>query len=396
MSRRSLQQQDTLRTAGDVPALARSFGRRLQFVSAYQSAATDFGTNQASGISFRHTHKMTVAASDVRLVLPLGFKVTPLTSGSDVLGPAAVPFKGSIELAGVIRPLLFGGVRQKSNDPGGVIITDPIAADFTAGTLVPVRCFHNVTTGQPYPNTNGTGQGPGASATGDGFSPGSDITDALTAVGIASTTNFVPHGLIGVPATPQPSIAGIGDSIILGTGDSALNGGFLARATNATVPLLRIAVGGNTAQGIAISHSYSWSMVEYCTHAVVMLGANDGMTPRTFAQFQADMTTIFTALRNRGLKVYACTITPRTNAGNTAAAATFFNAGAGSGRGQSNAWIRAGAGGLIDGYFETSDPVESSRDSGFWISTAYTTDGAHPTTLGHTAMAANVNIASLT
>jgi lysophospholipase L1-like esterase len=313
-----------------------------------------------------------------------------------VLGPAAVPFKGSIELAGVIRPVLFGGTRQKSNDPGGIITSDPIAIDAVAGTSVPVRCFHNVTTGQPYPNTVGTGQGPGATAAGDGFSPGADITDAMTAVGVAVTTNFVPHGLVGIPATAQPSIAGIGDSITLGTGDSAVNSGYLARATNATVPLLRLAVGGNTAQGIATSHSYSWAMVEYCTHAIVLLGANDGMTPRTAAQVQADLTTIYTALRNRGLKVYGCTITPRTiSSSDMTPASAFFAAGSGSPRGVVNAWIRGLAGGLLDGFFETADAVETGRNTGIW-GTGMASDGAHPSNAGHTAMAAAINVGALT
>jgi lysophospholipase L1-like esterase len=264
---------------------------------------------------------------------------------------------------------------------------------------VPVRAWCNVTTGQPYPNTVGTGQGPGFSVTGDGFSPGADITDGTAAVGVAVTTGFVPHGLVGVPITPKLSIAGIGDSITMGTGDSANNGGYLARAANAAYPLLRLAIGGNSAQGVALGHSYSWPLLDYCTHAVVMLGTNDLNTsngPRTLAQFKGDLVTIYTALRNRGLKVYACTVLPRTtSSANTTVASTAFNPGASSVRGQANAWIRAGADGLINGFFETADAVESARDSGFWASTGLTSDGAHPSTTGHAAIAAAINLATL-
>jgi lysophospholipase L1-like esterase len=374
-----------------------AFGRRPQFVSAYQSAPTDHATNQAAGISFRHTHKLVVDATDVRLIVPVGAKLTPNTSGTDVLAPAAVPVKASIELGGAARPVHFGGgVRSRPCDPGGILLSDPISLDLPAGSAVPVRVFCNVTTGQPYPNTVGTGQGPGFTAAGDGFTAGADITDGVAAVAVAVTTGFVPHGLVGVPSARNPAIAGIGDSITMGTGDSANNGGYLARAANAAYPLLRLAIGGNSAQGVAAGHSYTWPLLDYCTHAVVMLGTNDGVVPRSAAQLQADLTAIYAALRRRGLAVYGCTIPPRTvSNANMAPASTFFAAGAGSPRGQVNAWIRGLAGGLLDGFFETADPVESGRDTGVWATTGHTSDGAHPSVTGHTAMAAAINLAAL-
>ena len=373
--------------------------RREQFVSAYQSAATNFATNQASGISFRHTHKLVVDATDVRLIVPVGAKLTPNTTGTDELAPAAVPIKASLEIAGAIRPVLFrGGVRQVSDDPGGILVSDLISADLASGTQVPVRVFGG-SASAPYPNTVGTGQGPGATATGDGFSPGSDITDSTAAVGVTVTTGFVPHGLVGVPANPVPAVAFIGDSIVMGTGDGTNNGGWTAYASNGTVPNLRLSVGGASAQGWAVGHSYSFPLLDYCTHALVLLGANDGMVPRTLTQFKADMTAIYTALKRRGLKVYGCTILPRTvSQSNMAAASAFFAAGGSSPRGQANAWIRAGADGLLDGFFETADAVETGRDTGVWVTTptSYVSDGAHPTTAGHQAIAAAVNLASLT
>lgn len=383
--------------------LSRAYSSKPLFVSAYQSVPTANATTGAT-FTFRATHRLTQAVAGFRLVMPLGFNISSGQTATDVLWSGSTPVKVSIELAGAIRPVTFSGTRTKTNDPGGLLVSDLIAADLPAGTQVPVRVM--VPTSTLYPNTVGTGQGPGATATGDGYTNGTDTSDAMTAVGVAITAGYFCHGLIGNPVSaPKPTVAFIGDSITMGTGDATNNGGWTAYASNGTVPNLRLAVGGAAAQGWIGGHSYSWPYLEYCTHAVVMLGANDltnGNGPRTFSQFQADLTSIYTAMRNRGLKVYGCTVLPRTNSTdswttttNQTPQSTAFAAGGSSTRGQINAWIRAGGGGLLNGYYETADVVETARDSGLWKPN-YTTDGAHPVASAHQAIAAVVNLAALT
>src|SRR5207253_1478793 len=168
--------------------------KRPQFVSAYQGIAIDYATNQAQTMSFRHTHKLVTDVADVRLVVPIGAKLTNAQLAADVLSPAAVPLKASLTIAGVARPVTFrGGVRQVNCDPGGMLVSDPISADLAAGTAVPVWTAHAVTGNLPYPNATNTGQGPGFTATGDGFTSGSDATDGVANAASSNSSQWTPH-----------------------------------------------------------------------------------------------------------------------------------------------------------------------------------------------------------
>jgi hypothetical protein len=67
----------------------------------------------------------------------------------------------------------------------------------------------------------------------------------------------------------------------MGTGDGTNNGGWTAYASNGTVPNLRLPSAAHWRRAGRPATRSLWPMLDYCTHALVMLGANDGMVPRT-------------------------------------------------------------------------------------------------------------------
>jgi hypothetical protein len=100
-----------------------------------------------------------------------------------------------------------------------------------------------------------------------------------------------------------------------------------------------------------------------------------------------------------GKKVYLCTCTPYTTSSDgwtTLVNQTLYGTG-NPVRVQWNNWVRQGANGLISGYFELADIVESSRDSGLWsvVSGDITSDGLHPNTLGYAILGTNLNLSCL-
>jgi hypothetical protein len=130
----------------------------------------------------------------------------------------------------------------------------------------------------------------------------------------------------------------------------------------------------------------------------VLLGTND--VGRTLVQMQTDLTTIWTALSNRGMKVHAGTIPPGTTSTDSwATTANQTKKATEATRVAFNDWIRTTPAPLA-GYVETADACETARNSGFWkvngAANYATTDGTHPTDVIHQAMGAAINLAAFT
>lgn len=381
-----------------------------QMIQSYGGVAVSTGT-AAGSFTFRATHRVAVPAHDIRFVFNVGHYLTASTSALEASMPNDIPLKASAEIGGVVYPITFNGARTPSLAAGSsYAVSDPLALDVAVGTLVAVRVFTALTSGQSYPVMMNS-QGPGVTSTGDGFLSGSDAADSTAAMGTTQAAAYVNAcAIVGEPVGgPTVVIGGVGDSVMSGQGETATGWGFswLTRGVNGAVPLYRYSVPGARLAALRARHAFGLSMLTNCTHAVALIGTNDLGDGRTFAQVQADLAWLYQSLADRGVQVYGATLLPRTTStdswattANQSAYSAAYAAGSGSARGQLNAWIRGGAGGLLAGYVETADAVETARDSGLWkvngSANYYTADGTHPTTAGHTAMAPAVNVATFT
>lgn len=377
-----------------------------------------------TGYTSRILYKTVIACTDIRLVLAAWGS----TSAGDIVPPNDLYYKCAIEYNSTFYPVTFNGTRKPTINAYGTMLSDPVALEMAKGDTFAVRTWYDTPAAGSYWANTPT-MGPpvygcpvGGTLAGYGYSAAGDVVDATS---VATTVNASPWPgamtIIGTPLGGVPkSLVGVGDSITFGTGESSPfqngNGGYLTRAVNDTMPHFKVAVSGMRA-GSYFTKSVGTRANSYLslgTHASVMFGTNDiFLDGRTLAQMQSYLTYVWTILANRGLKVNACTIVPQTTS--TDSWVTTGNQTTKSGetvRTAVNDWIRAGApltgptGAIITmgttghplwGYYESADAVESSRNSGIWKASgsAYTADGTHPSTLGHTAIAAIMDLTRL-
>jgi lysophospholipase L1-like esterase len=217
---------------------------------------------------------------------------------------------------------------------------------------------------------------------------------------------YTPMGISGRTKKIVPTIAMIGDSIISGAGDvnprktsvGGDNYGFFVRAINDQIGLAMLNHSGErTEHFIGDNRIRRILRTNSVTHAVVEHGINDVnyQKPRTFEQIKTNLLNIYTALAQRGIKVYATTLTPVTTS--TDNWATEQNQSVKSNeaaRVAVNEWIRTTPYPL-SGYFETADTVETHRNSGIWKKgTVNVADGLgiHPSPQGHLNMASAIDV----
>jgi lysophospholipase L1-like esterase len=303
--------------------------------------------------------------------------------------------------SGTILPVTFNGRTSPTIDPGGVIKSDPLPSLFTAGQPIGFRCYLTTSVlGQKWPwgwVGYQTGEG---NASGDQSQSGNPtwtnhrIYGPMAALGTVKGGNGV--AVIGT----------IGDSIIWGNGDGGESPsndkpGFVLRALNNAFSYARLSNCGMRAnQWTGIAPRHVALGLSGCTHVIEQCGINDKNASQTAAQILASRQVIWNECIQRGIKVYATTITPNTTstdawattanqtiAANDAARTTLND-------NIRNNWASYG----LTGYFDVADAVESARNSGKWIVTGAanyaTSDGLHPSPAGHALMAAVINAAT--
>lgn len=230
-----------------------------------------------------------------------------------------------------------------------------------------------------------------------------------------------------------PCVVVIGDSITQGHGDDANAiayftsnpGGWAIRALSADGTTGRSLPGiSNLNLACESEKAHAWVnggtgksrfqlIDDVDARTAWVLFTNDIANP--VATLQADFIALWTALANRGLRVVAFTIPPRsTSTDNWATTANQTSSNTVI-RPAANQWLRAGApidpttkaavavgtaGALVAGaaghpvsqIVDLCPAVETAPDSGIWKVTGtafgYTVDGTHPSSAGHAAMAA--------
>lgn len=382
----------------------------------------------------RTQHVAMVDCTDIRLVYTAW--TTSDTGPNDTDLAAAFTIKASIELAGVIYRVTFGGLQTATIDPGGTVVSDPIALEFAAGANIFVRTYQPATswyaTGIVLAQTGGASTA-GFTATTDLTAPGS------AAVTVATSYVYQPVAILGTPTNRrQPTVAILGDSIASGFAEVWAYtdrdgrpatimplGAFVVRGLIlGNVPWLNLAHAGDRAD-VAITaagHFRRHALLGGATHAICAIGTNDVYGGAALATVQASLIALWRLAARRGLSVWQTTILPRNSSsdgwatlgGQSVLAQEPVRTGL-------NDWIRAGspvvsaanltavaagtAGALLAGqsghplagYFDSADYAETARNSGIWVIPGVRTVTDAAITSGSatlTSAAANFNLAN--
>ena len=321
-------------------------------------------------------------------------------------------------------PVTFAGARNRLMADGELeVLSDPLLPSafgqgkFTTGDVYWVKARLAVpATGNVIPSSQrSSGQFSGSYV---GFyNSANSVPSATDANGpyTVTGTGFDPRSngwcpmLLGRPLVDGPSFLGIGDSIMEITGDSGadtnkeyglaffqrgMHDASLAR-TNLRPSILCARVG---IAASAVSVSANWNVLtKYCRYAVEELGTND--MGGTVSSIQANLSSIWTVLRNAGLKIYRTNFIARstsTNGWADKAGQTPNNGwGAGETRDQLISWFDTKvADGTLAGVIDTLSAGSDPTDNHYFVSTgvasATTSDGTHPRDAVHEAMAAKV------
>lgn len=318
-----------------------------------------------------------------------------------------VTIKAAFRFGGTNYPLTFGGNSSVTLAPAQSITSDLTAVPTSIGSIINCAVSPSVgTIGQKWPIGISTFTGNGL---GEGFTSGADLTTGLTAPGAFTGFTFGPNQILGTSTTPfAPSVAGYGDSILQGVGNTQntanADESYLTYALNKLYGYQLIAASGESLATFLPTggHVYRMPLTQGCTTAFVEYGTNDCYN----SPFYTD-TVIITNLMNLAIllrsmgftRVIGQTITPRTTS--TDSWATVGNQTVLNTHSENDhrvtvntAW-RANQISGYDAYSECATAVESSLNSGKWRVDLGTpsVDGIHPSNVLHLAMAATVNTA---
>jgi len=354
------------------------------------------------------------ASSDIRVCYG-NFYSTVSGQTGETAGLNAITVESGIELTSPVATVMasWSGQKTITIQPGTQVCSDPIPIDLAANGTAWLRTGVMVSAGEYWPTATYFYSGAG-----DAYIESSSATSQISNTGTltvpsggvqsASSTGFPALAILGVPGTKIRSAIIIGDSISVGVADSGSgdgngNVGFISRGFAANqIPYAKLGRQSEMVQGEAGANGFLRRLyARYATVAVTNGGTNDLLAGRTAAQIEADLTTLWKALKARGLKVYHVLLFPRTTSTDvwaTPGNQAFMSGYApGSTRDQVNTWAKAQVGILIDGYFDPAPYIEDAANPGKWASpasaasqyvpsAALTTDGTHPNTPGSAAL----------
>jgi len=345
-----------------------------------------------TGVTYRHYYVATVSSYDIKFVYG-NFYIPSTQPITDTFTPNDITIKASLEIGENIYPVKFNGYDSIILKPGAVIETDAIGVELNAGDIFRIRTYVSVASaGMKFPMGMGVFWN-----FGEGKTTG-DITVSGTPEGSAEYT-YHPLAIVGNGV--KKSVLLSGDSIFTNvTGTTiAITGGYAGLGLDGEIPYAGISRSNDQAGYFTnIAKQCRIKLSKYFTHVIINYGINDLYGGRTLSEIQTLLTNIWNMYALRGLKVYQCTITPRTTSTDgwtTVENQTIEDTNINSIRVQLNDWIRTCPTPLTD-YFEAADLAETSRNSGIW-KVGLTEDGLHPSsTTGHTALSASIDLSKLT
>ena len=350
------------------------------------------------------------------------------------VGAGSITMKAAIEYPpGTYTTVRWGGANSKVLAPGDLALSDPINLTIPEDTYFQV---HSNVVGAAWSEA----LIPPRAANNEGVQRGTttDRTQNPSGMTIANgSVALVPNLIIGRQVTAKRSAIILGDSVSMGILETvpAEYLGFQAIALGNAMGWVQAAQPSIAAYEFGGVPGFTGTdalrmkvMTVGATDCIESLGQNDVAdgTPLTLAEIQQGKVYIWYQLQARGIRVWATTITPKSNSSDSFATQANMSPAARQGPGGTrvalNAWIRAGApllngvavadatsgaiyagdaGHPVKGWFEIADLVEVNtsgaftRDTGIWkLSYLATSDGlgTHPNTAGATAMAAGIDV----
>lgn len=334
------------------------------------------GVVTAESTISRFPAPVAIPANSLRIVYNNGYM-----NAGEQLGPNAINVKGELRRAGVVYQAVLNGGRTASVDPGAVLVSDPLTHPaIAAGEFVDIWNYVSVSSGQRWPvgrifnaqrnaaNTPGTNNPEGCNRQNTsgygGVAPlnSDQLSDGGNAgASPAATFSVMDSGGAGycygpvmilapVPASTPRGIM-MGSSIDSGVGDTGIR-----TRTNREIgwinvlmeakgyPYLNAARSGDSTTTFITGRTQRMALFNLAKPTFAIAGAptNDITGGPTLAAVQANDIATWVALKaagDGGVKVYACTLLPRSNTSNVPV--TGFAAG--GVKELRNAWIRDGA-----------------------------------------------------
>lgn len=322
-------------------------------------------------------------------------------------------------LSGTVVPVTFGGVRSKliadgANDVQSDIILPSAFGlqKFSRGEQYWIKLILNVPSNGKIPRTSRMVSAVAGSQIAwyqsSVTTPSStDVAGLFTTSGTAaqSQTNGYQPIVLGHPVTDGPSFIAVGDSIGDGTGDATaanLYGhGFIQRAMGNNgvnpYPCLNFCRPSTTSDHAVASTKWR-AYIKYARYAIEEFGANDiVISTKSVAATQSSMSNLWAILKSEGIQgiiksSFMCFTTSTDNWLTAANQAIRTGWTAGDKTDQLNAWYATK---VSDGTLTACVTYPNIRDAGNankWLTDGttanyVTTDGVHPSPLGHDLMA---------
>ena len=323
------------------------------------------------------------------------------TETDQILSPITVsfsiPFPSHGQYGAYIRGL-FNGASSAVIAPGGAVISDWVYLDVSDLDYIYIktRCETSSSANNIPIHTN-----PSTIKEGYVFDGASSLVPNYNISGYTTNTGVGCYAPDCILCDDDESTLFVGDSITAGYGDSGLAITQPIKGWPARNALLNnknafvYGFPGLTTRDFCIvpdHFQYSFSAISKVDYkkAVISFGSND-CYQYSYADVVAGLTKLVGILRTLKIeKVYMCTICPRTTS--TDSFATVENQTPVAGfefggvRDQVNTWMQTST--LFDGIIDIRSVVESK---GVWVPSG-TTDGIHPTSEIHSAIASHVTI----
>lgn len=332
---------------------------RLGYGPSYTSNGTDTVT------TFRIKHRTDRYLTSIQFIYA-NFTVNASDQES---GPGnTVATTAAAEVGSTAYPVTFSGAASGTLANGGLLFSDEVPVDIPPGDFYSRSCA-TVTSGQRWCLTGVMRAGI------DSYTNGSDVTNGTGILATSTADNtgaFAPIAIIARSNDGRRSVIVIGDSIPFGTGDTRGGGGYMVRGLGDSIPWLNLSRGGTGIGSFIypLRAAQRMKLLQYGSIAIVQRGINDISQP--LATIQANAIALWTMLAARGMKVYACTITPSTTstdgfrtAGNQSVTANEAK------RVGYNDWVRT-VPAPLSGYIEIADIYEANaanvltRNGGRW------------------------------
>lgn len=349
-----------------LPLRAQLRARGLVPIANKNLAPDNTTVGATGGITTRTRHTAIYDTTGIVLVYGNAFVSNTLGVG-DSPNANSLTVHGCVELPDDTSKFCRVTANGQSDIPlgmGGLVFSDMVGVDATAGQFIYCRTYNNADGSTNY----SYGYAATTTSWGEGRTSGSDTSNSGS-VSAGITGGMAPCLILGYTDHANPKcLLGVGDSIMRGQGDTAeRNRGFLQIAVGSTMPMINLAHSGDHAVNFqGRGRQYRMALAAYGTGAVVEYGTNDlYVDGRTALQLRADLLNIGNALRRLlgpDAPLYLTTLVPRTTSTDgwqTGANQTVASSSAETERQTHNAWVRARSFAPFNGYFDTAQALEA-------------------------------------